>query len=205
MNDYLKLEKIKIRHNFLKLRDMINPVLSAYYSDIIFSKIKKLSIYKNADIIMFYLSCGSEVFTDFAINLAFDDKKTVVVPAVKIHENISNMHAIRITNLKNAFKLVYGIRQPKISYKNIVNKNDINLFFIPAVVFDIYGYRIGYGKGCYDLWLKNVPPEKTIGIAYDFQVINKIPILNHDINVGTVVTNKRLIYVKNKDIIDERE
>ncbi|MDR2666238.1 MAG: 5-formyltetrahydrofolate cyclo-ligase [Endomicrobium sp.] len=195
MNDYLKSEKTKIRREFLKLRSRINPVLTTSYSINIFTKIRELSVYKRARIIMFYLSCGSEVFTDFMINLAFNERKTVVVPAIKAPKDIK-MCAVKISRLEDAYQSVYGIRQPKINSKNVVEKNDVDLFFVPAIAFNTDGYRIGYGKGYYDRWLKNVSFKKTVGLAYDFQVTDKIPIGKHDIPVGIIVTERRLIQIK---------
>ncbi|MDR1511254.1 MAG: 5-formyltetrahydrofolate cyclo-ligase [Endomicrobium sp.] len=194
VNDYLESEKTKVRRRFLKLRNRINPVLIASYSVGIFMRVKELFMYKKAKIVMFYLSCGSEVFTDFMINWAFGERKTIVVPAIRTSKNIK-MYAVKIYELDDACRLVHGIRQPKINFKNVIKKNDIDLFFVPAVAFNVNGYRTGYGKGCYDRWLKNVPFEKTIGLAYDFQVTDKVPVDKYDIPVSVIVTEKRLIRV----------
>jgi 5-formyltetrahydrofolate cyclo-ligase len=195
VNDYLESEKIKIRVEFLKLRSMVNPVLMASYSVGIFMKVRRLSIYSSAKIVMFYLSCGSEVFTDFMIDLAFDEGKTIVVPAIKTPRDIE-MHAVKISTLGDAYQLVCGIRQPKINPENIIEKNDIDLFFIPAIAFNANGYRTGYGRGYYDRWLKSVPFDKTVGLAYDFQITDKVPTGKYDIPVGVIITEKRLIQVK---------
>ncbi|MDR1784600.1 MAG: 5-formyltetrahydrofolate cyclo-ligase [Endomicrobium sp.] len=194
MNDYLESEKIKIRRKFLKLRNRTNPVLIASYSVNIFTKVRELSIYKKAKVVMFYLSCGSEVFTDFMINFAFDEGKTVVVPAIKTSQDIK-MYAVKILKLEDACYLVYSIRQPEMSSKNIIEKDRIDLFFVPAIVFNTEGYRAGYGKGYYDRWLKNVPFDRTVGLAYDFQIADKIPVREYDIPVSVIVTEKRVIKV----------
>lgn len=144
---------------------------------------------------MFYLSCGSEVVTDFMINSAFGSGKTVVVPSIKNFRN-GEMYAVKISRLEDACLSAYGIRQPEINSGNIVEKDNVDLVFVPGLAFDIKGYRTGYGKGCYDRWLKSVPFEKTVGLAYDFQVTEQLPIGKYDMPVGIIITEKRVIHIK---------
>ncbi|MDR0956742.1 MAG: 5-formyltetrahydrofolate cyclo-ligase [Endomicrobium sp.] len=195
MNDYLKSEKRKIRRKFLVLRDSIDPVLAKSYSVDIFSKIKEVFAYVHAKTVMFYLSFGSEVVTDLMVNSAVKNKK-VVVPI--IHNcNDSVMQAVKISKLEDAYCISYGVRQPEIknNINNVVAKDDIDLVLVPGIVFDVLGYRIGYGKGFYDRWLRNVPINKIMGLAYDFQIIDKLPIEKYDMPVGTIITEKRIIQV----------
>jgi len=129
------------------------------------------------------------------INLTLNEGKNVVVPAIKNLED-GKMCAVRISKLEDAYQLVYGVRQPEIDSAVIVEKDDIDLIFVPGVVFNTAGYRTGYGKGCYDKWLKNVPFEKSVGLAYDFQITDEIPVGKYDIPVGAIVTEKKVIRVR---------
>ncbi len=65
--------------------------------------------------------------------------------------------------------------------------------FVPGLAFNEKGYRIGYGKGYYDRWLKRFQAAKRIGLAYNFQVLKKLPKTKKDIKVGIIVTEKRII------------
>ena len=82
----------------------------------------------------------------------------------------------------------YGIPEPtsnKIMYPNI--------FLIPLVAYDEKLYRIGYGGGYYDRYLKKIKKRKkivTIGLAYSFQKVKKIPIKKHDMKLDFVITEK---------------
>jgi 5-formyltetrahydrofolate cyclo-ligase len=194
MSGCLESEKRKIRHEFLSLRNRMDVASAAICSTGIFAGIKKLSAYEKAKTMMFYLSCGSEVVTDFMINFAFYSGKSVVVPAIK-NSGDGKMYAVKISRLEDACSSVYGIRQPEINSDNIVKKNNIDLVFVPGLAFDIKGYRIGYGKGYYDRWLKGMPFEKTVGLAYDFQLTNQLPIGKYDLQVSIIVTEKRVIQI----------
>jgi 5-formyltetrahydrofolate cyclo-ligase len=194
VSDYLELEKRKIRRDFLTLRNGMEPALIKMYSSDILTGIKNLFAYKKAKTVMFYLSYGSEVITDFMINSAFDDGKMVAVPAVK-KTGDEEMCAVKISKIADAYRSVYGIRQPEIDPNYTVEKGTIDLIFVPGLAFNIEGYRIGYGKGYYDRWLKNVPVEKTVGLAYDFQITDKLPTGKHDLPVGVIITEKRIVEI----------
>ena len=83
----------------------------------------------------------------------------------------------------------YGIPEPitnKIVYPNII--------FVPLVAFDKNLNRVGYGGGFYDRYLKRIKKNKkiiTIGLAYSFQKIKKVPINKYDIKLDFVVTNRK--------------
>ena len=54
------------------------------------------------------------------------------------------------------------------------------------------GSRIGYGKGYYDRFLKNINAFR-LALAFDFQVLEKIPTENHDIPINGIITESRKI------------
>ncbi|MDR0617304.1 MAG: 5-formyltetrahydrofolate cyclo-ligase [Endomicrobium sp.] len=183
-----------MRVKFLALRDNQDFKDLQGYSMEIACKARKLSLYKKAKTVMAYLSCGSEVSTDCLVNFAFEDKKEVSVPAITDVKN-SKMQAVRLLKLENANQLVCAIRQPKADKSDFVGKDSIDLIFVPGIVFSRQGYRIGYGKGFYDSWLQDVDSAKTVGLAYDFQIVKEIPSLEYDLPVGCIVTEKRVIKV----------
>ena len=83
----------------------------------------------------------------------------------------------------------YGIPEPitdKIVYPNIL--------LVPLVAFDKHLNRIGYGGGFYDRYLEKVMKTKnimTIGLAYSFQKVQKIPVNKYDIKLDFIVTNEK--------------
>lgn len=195
MKDYLESEKRKVRYEFLNLRNKIDPILMSAYSNIISAAIKKLPVYQNAKTVMFYLSYGSEVVTDIMIMSALEEGKIVAVPAID-NPGDGKMYAIRISRIEDAYQSVYGIRQPEVNEDDMLDKEDIDLVFVPGIVFDRKGYRTGYGKGYFDRWLEGIPTEKTIGLAYDLQITDEVPIGEYDLPVGMIITEKRIIQSK---------
>ena len=83
----------------------------------------------------------------------------------------------------------YGIPEPitdKIVYPNIL--------LVPLIAFDKHLNRVGYGGGFYDRYLERVKKIKnimTIGLAYSFQKVQKIPVNKYDIKLDFIVTNEK--------------
>jgi 5-formyltetrahydrofolate cyclo-ligase len=83
----------------------------------------------------------------------------------------------------------YGIPEPvsdKIKYPDIL--------LVPLVAFDKYRNRVGYGGGFYDRYIKRIKKIKkitTIGLAYSFQKVKKIPINEFDMKLDFIITDKQ--------------
>ena len=194
-------QKSKLRYDYLKIRDRIEPSLRHAYSDIILSRIKKLKDYQASETVMFYLSYGSEVVNDVMINEFLADGKDVAVPVIQ-NPGDGIMTAVKINKLEDCYEKVYGIRQPEFDENEVVSKRDIDLIFVPGIVFDINGYRVGYGKGYYDRWLEGTAVSKRVGLAFEVQLIDKIPNGQYDLPVGRILTEKRVIDVVKIEKID---
>ena len=83
----------------------------------------------------------------------------------------------------------YGIPEPishKIMYPDIL--------LVPLVAYDKSFNRIGYGGGFYDRYIKKIQKIQkitTIGLAYSFQKIKKVPINKYDIKLNFIITEKQ--------------
>jgi 5-formyltetrahydrofolate cyclo-ligase len=71
---------------------------------------------------------------------------------------------------------------------------EVDTLIVPGSVFDLDGYRIGYGGGYYDKYMK--AHHVKIGVCFDFQVIEKVPREVHDVRLDWLVTEKRIIKYK---------
>ncbi len=82
----------------------------------------------------------------------------------------------------------FGIPEPtsnKIMYPSIL--------LVPLVAFDRHFNRIGYGGGFYDRYISKIRKSKkviTIGLAYSFQKVKKVPVNNYDRKLDFIVTNR---------------
>ena len=85
----------------------------------------------------------------------------------------------------------YGIPEP--ASKKIVYPS---LLLVPIVAFDKQLNRIGYGGGFYDRYIKRIKKNKkiiTIGLAYSFQEVKKVPLNKFDIKLDFIITDKKKV------------
>ena len=64
------------------------------------------------------------------------------------------------------------------------------MFIVPGVGFTKFGDRLGRGGGYYDALLKENSEALKIGICHDFQLVDELPIEEHDIAMDYVFTDK---------------
>jgi 5-formyltetrahydrofolate cyclo-ligase len=179
--------KEKMRLEFLAIRNSLTQSQRLMASAKIMKKILASDDFIKAQNIMFYLSAGSEVYTDDMIKAALGMSKTVIVPVIVDAKN-SIMAAAKINSLDDFFEKFWGIRQPVLTPENSIEKDEIDLVYVPAVCFDKQGFRLGYGKGFYDRWLKNVR-AKTVGLAYSFQIVDEVMHDERDVPVCDVAAD----------------
>ncbi len=136
--------------------------------------------------VMVYMSIGSEVDTEYLLDkLAV--KKDVIVYAPYTNDGI-------ITPLK---LLSRGVADktgnlPRECYDNSYIPSKIDFCITPLLGFNERGYRIGYGKGCYDRFFAEHSTFK-IGLAFSGQAIKFQPECT-DIPLDCCVTDKSVIY-----------
>ncbi|MGF7153054.1 5-formyltetrahydrofolate cyclo-ligase [Novosphingobium gossypii] len=63
---------------------------------------------------------------------------------------------------------------------------------VPLVAFTARGHRLGQGGGHYDRWLAAHPGVTAIGLAWDCQLAEKLPVEPHDRPLAAVVTPTRI-------------
>jgi len=72
--------------------------------------------------------------------------------------------------------------------------NNSTLIIIPGAAFDKEKHRIGYGAGFYDKYLSKSNVGDRIALAFDFQVLDRIPFNEYDIKPDIIITEKEIIY-----------
>jgi 5-formyltetrahydrofolate cyclo-ligase len=89
----------------------------------------------------------------------------------------------------------FGIREPTNLCARIASVEHLDLILVPAVAFDLQGGRLGRGKGYYDQLLGGLR-STTCGMAFDEQIVGRIPMGPHDVRMHYVLTPTRFIEVK---------
>jgi 5-formyltetrahydrofolate cyclo-ligase len=140
---------------------------------------------------MVYLSFGSEVLTDDLIRWGWGEGKRILVPFC--HPEGREMTACRIDGFDELEEGRYGIRAPVVGRLRPVTSGEIDAVVVPAVAFDRWGYRVGYGGGYYDRFLPAAPQATKIGAAFACQIIAEIPVGPYDVKMDYIVTEEEIL------------
>jgi 5-formyltetrahydrofolate cyclo-ligase len=190
------ISKEIIRKQSILTRDKMEKKVLIYKSQFIIEKLKNLECIKNALNIMCYVSFGSEVETHNLISMWISSGKKISVPYIEqSHEKVRRMLAVSISGLSELSPGTYGILEPKLEEKNVVLPEKFDVIIVPGTAFDENKNRMGYGAGYYDRFLQETSTAcSKIGICYDFQVLEKIPVDEFDVPLDMLITDKRVIY-----------
>lgn len=150
-------------------------------------------VYKNAKSILCYCALEDEISTDKILLKAFEDKKTVA--AAKCLDRNGNMEFFVINSMEDLSCGAYNIREPKATCVAFSDFED-SVILVPALCFDNNGYRLGYGKGYYDRYLQK-HSLISVGLCYNNNIINQLPIDKYDKSVDYIVTQNKIIDCKN--------
>lgn len=82
----------------------------------------------------------------------------------------------------------YRIPQPKDDAAELQPQ----VVFVPVLAFTAAGARLGQGAGHYDRWLAAHPQARAIGLAWDCQLVEALPVEPHDRPLEAVITATRL-------------
>ncbi len=82
----------------------------------------------------------------------------------------------------------FGLLQPDAATESLVP----GILFVPLVGFTAEGGRLGQGGGHYDRWLAAHPQTTAIGLAWDCQLLDALPIEAHDQSLTAIVTPTRI-------------
>lgn len=85
----------------------------------------------------------------------------------------------------------YGMWEPAADLP-VVAPEKIDLVLVPGIAFDRRGYRLGFGGGYYDRFLPTCPALRA-GIAYEFSLLDELPVQEHDQRVQWVITPGEIV------------
>ena len=177
------MKKSEIRNKIIKLRkENYSKDLRIDFRSII--KILKKRKQKNK-IIGGYYPYNHEV--NVVPLLEKFEKSNYIISLPKIGKNSSMNFFVWSTNDPLNIN-EYGIPEP------ITNRMIFpDVLLVPLVAYDKNCNRVGYGGGFYDRYIKRTKKIKnilTIGLAFSYQKVKKIPIEKNDIKIDFIITEK---------------
>lgn len=184
--------KKKLRKEIQEKRDSIPITDRKKRSKIIAEKFHNTNYYADSNNILTYYPFGSEIDTAIVISQALKNNKSIILPKVYGQE----LKLYYVDKLPEQLERgQYGIMEPIPHFCKPAEIKDIDLVVIPGLGFDKNLNRLGYGKGFFDRLLALIPKEvKKIALCFDVQVVENIPISEHDIKIDLLITESKIYH-----------
>ena len=177
--------KSKIRNKYLKLRKKKYRKDLIINYNIIRSLIKQFK--KKNPIVGGYFPVNYEIDCLNILKKLETNKFRIALPVIKKNNDME----FYLYSFRDPLKINdYGIPEPFTKKKIIPD-----ILLIPLVAFDDKCYRIGYGGGYYDRYLKRLEKNfsfKSLGFAFSFQKTKAVPAEIFDKSLNMIITEKKI-------------
>jgi 5-formyltetrahydrofolate cyclo-ligase len=165
-------------------------------SEVAVATLMQLPEYENAQTVLWYIDCRSELRTKHALPEALSSPKQIIIPYCTLDEAGANK--LGLWRLESMDELVVGkwkILEPPHERWTEQGKEfqpeQIDLVIVPGVAFSREGGRMGNGQGYYDRLLERVRPDcRLIGLCYECQLFDDLIVGPHDVFMDKVVTER---------------
>ncbi len=181
MDTVYELKK-QVRRDILRLKSSHSNHDLFAKSNLIFNRIESLDIFKNSDTVLVFWSIQGEVNTHDFI-LRWYKLKQIILPVITGDEL-----ELKLFTGKENMVTGFGMGIPEPVGEKFPFHIAIDLSIIPGVAFDMNKNRLGWGKGYYDRLLPKINTY-TVGICFDFQLFDSIPVSDTDIKMDMVIWN----------------
>ncbi|MBQ8545719.1 MAG: 5-formyltetrahydrofolate cyclo-ligase [Clostridia bacterium] len=191
----IKREKDAIRRECADRRNQMPMEEHAEFDKKIIDVVASLVSFKHADIVLLYAPIKSEIDVMPIFELAKEKGKRVAFPKCDTENRTMKFHFV--DSLDDLEPCAYNIREPK-EEAEIYDPKETKgsaLCIVPGLAFDVYGYRLGYGKGYYDKFMNNFTGS-TIGVAYTHQILPSLPKGKFDKHCDVLITEKGIKTLK---------
>ncbi|KAG7194812.1 5,10-methenyltetrahydrofolate synthetase [Scheffersomyces spartinae] len=164
------------------------------------ASLESIPSFANASKVGLFISMPQgEVQTMPIIKYCFDQGKQVYLP--RCHSTPHNwMQLLRVNSYKEVQSLTpqgkYQLLEPLVG-EDILDTGRLDVLIMPGVAFSPTLQRIGHGAGFYDRWIASyhqkygITPQ-LIGIGLKEQLVENIPIENHDWPLDAVVIEDKI-------------
>lgn len=182
------VKKQTIRRLALARRARLSPLERETHATTLVQRLLSLEEVAAAPSVLAFASISSEVSTTSLLRAVLEAGKTLFLPFVT---DAGAMEAAAVNSLDELEPGYRGIPEP--ATKVPVPASSAGVVVVPGVAFDQRGGRLGYGGGFYDRFLAAAVGVTRIGICFETQIVDELPMLEHDQGVDIVVTEERTI------------
>ena len=176
------MDKTAVRKQMRDLKRAVPAEEKLRRSEVIMRRVEQSPLFAQAKVVLLYWSMADEVQTHAFVNRWYKDK-VVLLPCVVGDDLVLRQYTGPECLVAGE---QFGIGEP--TGEEYTDLDHIDLIIVPGVAFDRQGNRMGRGRGFYDRLLKTTPTAVKVGLAFDFQMLDHIPVEPHDIRMNLVIS-----------------
>ncbi len=194
-----EISKAEIRARGLQLRR--NVADKGERSLAVCDRFRALTRYASAETVLVTMHIRDEVRTADLVTRLLHSTKRVVVPYCRGDE----LNLFLLSDLGELSTGAFGILEPQEPLRSLdakrVAPEQLDLLAVPGVAFDRLGGRVGHGRGYFDRLLHRLRPEATsVGLAFECQLFDRVPMDAHDVPLDAVVTEEATYFAKREGL-----
>ncbi len=195
--DSIQRLKAGLRREAIALREGTPADVRAAWSAALRERISTLRCWRDARTVGLFAAIRGEVDLLPLVGTALAAGKRAVFP--RADRAGGTLAFFEVTSAGDLVPGAFGVPEPPADPAQAVAAGDIELLFVPGVVFDARGGRLGFGGGFYDRLLGTAGPGAAagvlaIGTGFERQVIPEVPMAPSDRRVDALVTETRSLW-----------
>ena len=176
------VDKTEIRRRMRELKRAVTAEEKLRRSETVMRSVEQLPEFQRARVVLLYWSMADEVQTHAFVERWYKEK-TLLLPCVDGDDLVLRQYTGPKCMVAGE---QFGIGEP--TGEEWKDLGAVELIVVPGVAFDKQNNRMGRGRGFYDRLLKSTPNAVKVGVAYDFQMLDAIPVEPHDVKMNRVIT-----------------
>lgn len=183
--------KSALRARMVAERAALPATARAEAARVIAGQLSSLAELRAAGSVLGYAAFGTEIDLAPFLESLLADGRRLCLPWV-------DGHALRIGHVLDLEEDLApgwrGVREPRVGRRRETDPATIDAVVTPGLAYDRLGHRLGYGGGHFDRLLAAVRPGTfVVGVAFDVQLVDTVPVEVHDAPVDAVVTESGII------------
>lgn len=193
----IRKQKDEIRAEYKERRRQMDPDEKKARDAAICKAAESLVSFRYAEYVLLYAATPDEIDVSDIARAAFEKNKKVLFP--KCDKKTHTMQYHIVNSLDDLTIDAYGIAEPDGStpiYDASSDKGSA-VCFVPGLVYDKAGFRLGYGKGFYDRYLSAFS-GCSIGVVYSDYILQEVPRGHFDVSVDILLTEKGVRVTKDQ-------
>jgi len=185
----IREKKNAIRAEYRELRRAMDKDVKAERDRRICEYATGLVSFRYAEYVLLYAATEDEIDIYDIARVALERGKKIAFPRCRKEDHTMKYHIVE--SLDELSPDSYGICEPPEDYPVYDPENDTGsaICFVPGLVYDKAGFRLGYGKGFYDRFLSSFKGS-SVGIVYSDFILPVVPRGRYDMKVDILLSEK---------------